>query len=202
MVQKYEKSRIAVDMVILSIHEGGLKVYLEDREKVPFTGKKELPGGLLRPDETAEQTLERKLKQVLGKGNIFFTQFYTFTGPKRDPRERTVSIGFIALVNENVIKDHSCWYSADVMGLAFDHKDIVMKAREYLKNNINSLIVSQFLPKEFPLNKLQEAYEVIEDKKYDNRNFRKKMISSGIVVESDKMEENVSHRPAKLFKFA
>ena len=57
------------------------------------------------------------------------------------------------------------------------------------------------MPKFFPLNKLQEIYEIIEEKEYDNRNFRKKMISSNIVEETDQLEENVSHRPAKLFRF-
>jgi len=94
------------------------------------------------------------------------------------------------------------WYKVDSSNLAFDHKVIIKKAKEFLKNNVNSEIVKQFMSKEFPLNKLQEIYEIIEEKKYDNRNFRKKMISSGIVKETKKMEKNVSHRPARLFRFS
>ena len=198
----YEKARIAVDAVIFTIHDKKLKVLLHKREKEPYKNKQELPGGLLRENETAEETLSRKLEEIIEHKNIFFQQFFTFTHPSRDPRERTISICFIALINEEKITNINNWYDyLNLPELAFDHKGIIKRARAYLKENVSSLIAKQFMPKEFPLNKLQDAYEIIEGKKYDNRNFRKKMISSGIVIETNKMETNVSHRPAKLFKF-
>ena len=43
--------------------------------------------------------------------------------------------------------------------------------------------------------------EIMEGVEYDNRNFRKKMISSGLVVETGELEKGVSHRPAKLYSF-
>lgn len=197
----YEKARIAVDAVIFTIHDKKLKLLLHKREKEPYKKRQELPGGLLKQNETAEQTLKRKLKEIISYQNIFFQQFFTFTNPSRDPRERTVSIGFIALINEEKIENLKEWYDyPHLPELAFDHKEIIKKARTYLKKNVSSLIAKQFMPNEFALNKLQEAYEVIEGKKYDNRNFRKKLISSGIVIETNKIETNVSHRPAKLYK--
>jgi 8-oxo-dGTP diphosphatase len=200
--KKYEYSRIAVDAVIFTIQDNTLKILLHEREKEPFKGKKELPGGLLRPQETADETLKRKLKELLGTQEIFFQQFDTFTEPDRDPRERTISIGFIALVNSKKIENINNWFvCTDLEELAFDHKKIMMKSIKYLKENVNSLIVKQFMPELFPLNQLQEVYEIIEEKKYDNRNFRKKMITSNIVKETAKAEKEVSHRPAKLFKF-
>ena len=196
----YEKARIAVDAVIFTLHDKKLKVMLHKREKEPYAGKLELPGGLLQGDETAEETLRRKLAEV--HKDIFFQQFFTFTHPSRDPRERTVSIGFVALIGHEKLKDLGNWHDCSrLAGFAFDHREIIAKARDYLKDNISSLIVKEFMPKEFPLNRLQEAYEVIEQKRYDNRNFRKKMISSGIVAETNKLETGVSHRPAKLFRF-
>lgn len=204
----YEKVRAAIDPVIFAIEHGKLKVFLKDREKEPFKGRYELPGGLLKENETAEQALHRKLRKIIGS-KIFFTQFYTFTEPKRDPRRRTISIGFIALVNYDLLKslnnpnEQKKWHDCrNLPALAFDHKEIISKAIKHLKENINNLIVKQFLPEAFPLNKLQEAYEIIEEQKYDNRNFRKKMISSGIVEPTESLEENVSHRPAKLYRFS
>ena len=200
MKDNYEKSRMAVDAVIFTIHEGKLKILLHEREKDPFKGKKELPGGLLQINETAEQTLTRKIKEIVGAQEIFFQQFYTFTDPKRDPRDRTVSIGFIALINSSRINDLSKWFDCNnIKDLAFDHKLIVDKAKEYLKSEINSIIVKQFMSEQFPLNKLQEAYEIIENVEYDNRNFRRQMITSGIVKETKKLEKSVSHRPAKFY---
>jgi len=200
--KEYEKTKIGIDPVIFTIHTNLLKVLLHVREKDPFKDLKELPGGLLLSQETAEETLKRKLKQLVGQENLFFKQFQTFTNPNRDPRERTVSIGFVSLVNQEQVKDLVKWYDLDsVKELAFDHKIIIQAARGYLKQNIDSSIVKHFMPQLFPLNKLQEVYEILEEKEYDNRNFRKKMISSGIVEETEQYEQNVSHRPAKLFKF-
>ncbi len=204
MVKKeHSLSKVAVDPVILTLHEGRLKILLHTREKEPFKGMKELPGGLLLSSETAEETLKRKLKQLVGRDDLFLKQFHTFTQPDRDPRERTVSIGFVSLISHEKVKNLLHWYDCDtVKDLAFDHKKMIKTARAYLKENMDPSLVKHFMPKLFPLNALQEVYELLEEKEYDNRNFRKKMISSGIVEETNQLEQNVSHRPAKLFKFA
>ena len=173
---EYETAQIAVDPVILTIADGRLKVLLQRREKQPFKGKFELMGGLLRKNEAAEQTLNRKLREILGE-TAFFTQFHTFTASNRDPRARTISIGFIALVHDEKLQKN--WFSVDNLPeLAFDHKAIILKAHRYLQQNMNSEIVRHFLPPKFPLNKLQNVHEVIKNERYDNRNFRKKIISS------------------------
>ena len=198
----YEMSKIAIDPVIFTIHDAKLKVLLHIREKSPFQGKKELPGGLLLGEERAEQTLKRTLKELVGSDNLFMKQFHTFTHPDRDPRNRIVSIGFVSLINQERVKDIVRWYDYNSLrDLAFDHKIIIEHAFQYLKDNLNSSVVKHFMPKHFPINKLQEVYELIEEKEYDNRNFRKKLINSGIVEETNKLEKGVSHRPAKLFKF-
>ena len=198
----YEKAYVAADPVIFTLHDRTLKVYLKRREKEPFTGKYELPGGLVLPNETAEQTLSRKLAQTLGKHDLYFEQFHTFSAVDRDPRERAVSVGFIALVAHEHVSDLQHWHAVEKLpALAFDHAAIIRKAQTYLREHIDTLIVKQFLPAQFPLNRLQEAYEIIEGTKYDNRNFRKKMLTSGLVVETKTKEQGVSHRPATLYKF-
>jgi 8-oxo-dGTP diphosphatase len=203
--ETHEKARIAVDAVIFTIHDRRLKVLLAKREKEPFKGRLELFGGLLHENETAEDTLRRKLAETLGKEDskgLFFQQFFTFTAPSRDPRERTISIGYITLINSQRLKSMEDWHDCKSLPeLAFDHNEMVEKARAFLKENMGSQIVKQFMPYSFPLNSLQEAYEVIEGNKYDNRNFRKKMLYSEAVEDTKKLEKEVSHRPAKLFRF-
>lgn len=203
MPQKtYEIVKVAVDPVIFTINKGKLQVLLQVREKEPFKSLPELPGGLLLFRETAEETLKRKLRELVGCENLFFTQFYTFTEPDRDPRGRTISIGFVALVNEERIKKFTGWFEVEQLkDLAFDHLRIIHAAQKYLKENLTPSMVKHFMPPLFPLNKLQEVYEILEEKKYDNRNFRKKMLGSGLVEETKKIEKEVSHRPAKLFRF-
>lgn len=198
----YEESRIAVDPVIFSIDDEKLKVLLHKREKGPFSGNYELPGGLLRPDEKPEERLRLKLEEMVGKSEIYFEQFGVYTGPDRDPRERTISIGYIALINSEEIEDQERWFDARKLPeMAFDHQSIVSDAEHYLKTNMKTVIAKQFMPELFPLNDLQAAYEVIEERQYDNRNFRRRMIENNIVEETGKKQENVPHRPARLYRF-
>ena len=199
--QVYEKARVAVDPVIFTIASGKLKVALQLREKPPFEGCFELMGGLLRENQTAEELLARKLKDVLGE-KVFFRQFYTFTSPHRDPRSRTISLGFIALVREEIINQEKQWFDIDFLPkMAFDHKEITLKAYQYLQENLNSELVKQFLPARFPLNRLQKIHEIITKELFDNRNFRKKMLASGAIEEANEIEKGVAHRPARLFRF-
>jgi 8-oxo-dGTP diphosphatase len=53
----------------------------------------------------------------------------------------------------------------------------------------------------FTLTELQTAYETILDRKLDKRNFRRRVIASGIVVETAEKRREGSHRPATLYRF-
>ena len=202
MPKNLEESFIAVDPVILTIKNGKLLVYLQKRDEKPNLNFLELPGGLLRKNESAQDTLKRKLSVVVSQ-EVYFSQFHTFTQPKRDPRQRVVSIGYIALIPPHFVQDQTNWYEvAEITKLAFDHFAILTRAITYLRAQLNGIIAKQFLPEKFPLNQLQEVYEIILNEQFDNRNFRRKMIQSKVVIETEELTQGVSHRPAKLFVFA
>ncbi len=198
----YLNSRVAIDVVIFTILEEKPQVLLLKRHKEPFQGKLELPGGLLIENETAEQTLQRKLGEITNTNNTHFNQFHTFTNPVRDPRGRTISIGFLALVNSEKMSSDCDWHDVNNLPeLAFDHAEIIQSASKYLKENLNLQFLKSYMPIYFPLNSLQTVYEVIHNEKYDNRNFRKQQLASENIVETDKLEKDVKHRPAKLYRF-
>lgn len=198
----YEEGKIAVDAVIFTIKDQKLWVYLDTREIEPYKGLAELAGGLLLNDETAEERLQRKLESITGSNDIFFEQFHTFTDPKRDPRGRVISIGYIALISSDKVKNHENFYEFSALPqLAFDHKEIIETAFTYLQQNLDHQFVRQFMPAVFPLNELQMVHEVIGQKKLDNRNFRKKILNAGILKEVKEVQKNVAHRPAGLYRF-
>lgn len=202
MNNAYTESRVAIDAVLCTVHEGVLKVYLREREKEPFLGRHELLGGLLQQEETAEETLERKLHQTLGKKSIYFTQFHTFTDPQRDPRTRTVSIGYVALVPHDKIDDVNDWYDVTTLpSLAFDHHAMIRAALAYLRTHADDMIARQFMPKLFTLSELQSVYEILLGELLDVRNFRKQVLAKGLVEETDEYTDNVAHRPARLYRF-
>ena len=48
---------------------------------------------------------------------------------------------------------------------------------------------------------LQKVYEAILNKKFDRRNFRKKMLSLDLIEDTNKSEQFEGNRPAKKYKF-
>jgi len=198
----YETARVAVNLVLLTIKDGALWTYLTVREKAPFEGLRELPGGLLVIDETAESTMKRKVSASLQFEALTIQQFHTFTNTDRDPRIRTISIGYIALLPTEMVTEWKDFFdTTSLPALAFDHQEIIERAREYLQKNASDQFVKQLVPEHFPLNQLQRVYEVLLGETLDNRNFRKKMLASGAIKKAGQKQKNVTHRPATLFTF-
>lgn len=204
-MSSYEIARITIDPVIFTVKDKSLYVLLQEREKQPFQGLLELPGGILEKDETAEEALKRKLAGLFPEfKSHYFEQFHTFTTPNRDPRERTVSIGFIALIAAGVAHHDvkTAWHEVrSLKKLAFDHLVIINHAREVIRNRTDLTVAKHLLPKYFRLNEVQEMLEVIQDKELDNRNFRRWALSTEVLVETDKMSTGTAFRPAKLYSF-
>ena len=194
------KRLVAVDAAIFSIIEGKLKVFLLEREKEPFKGCLELLGGFVLEDETCEMALQRKLSSI-SEGKISFTQFAVFSKPSRDPRNEVISIGYLSLASNDVQLRLGKFYDINNLPkMSFDHKEIALKAREHLRKNADSMLNKESMPGFFPLNDLQKAYEILLGKRLDNRNFRKKMILSGIAKPANITQKSVGHRPAMLYR--
>ena len=62
-------------------------------------------------------------------------------------------------------------------------------------------IIFNLLEKKFSLRQLQCLYEAILGVQLDRRNFRKKLFTTGFLSDVNEMEENVPHRPGKLYTF-
>jgi len=87
--------------------------------------------------------------------------------------------------------------------MAYDHADIVKYARQRLEWKMEYTNISQnILPARFSLSRLQEAYEIIFEHAFDKRNFRKKILSTGMLRETDELDRESSNRPAKLYEFS
>jgi 8-oxo-dGTP diphosphatase len=44
-------------------------------------------------------------------------------------------------------------------------------------------------------------YEVVLERELDKRNFRKKVLSMDLLIETDEVEQDVAHRTARLYRF-
>ncbi len=207
---KYERPGLSTDCVVFGLDRDGLKVVLIKRKNPPYKNRWALPGGYVKIDEPLAASALRELKEETGIGKIFLEQLYTFGDPGRDPRERSITVAYYALVN---LPDKRLRPGSDAAGaawfpvkklppLAFDHGRITAVARARLKSKVRyEPIGFELLPKKFTLSMLQKLYETVLEQKLDKRNFRKKITGMGLLVGLHETEKNVARRPARLYRF-
>ncbi len=161
-------------------------------------------------DETLDAAARRELKEETGLDNVFLEQLYTFGDVDRDPRERVVSVAYFSLVNlighrVQAATDarEAGWFPVhDVPSLAFDHAEILAMALTRLRGKLSYQPIGfELLPKKFALSRLQHLYEVVLERELDKRNFRKKVLATGLLIETDQVQQDVAHRAARLYRF-
>ncbi len=201
---------LAVDCVVFGLDEADLAVLLIRRGVEPFANKWALPGGFVHVDETVDDAARRELAEETGLQRVYLEQLYTFGALDRDPRDRVVTVAYYALVN---LADHrvkaatdareAAWFAvSDLPALAFDHEAIATMALERVRDQVRHRPVGfELLPPKFTLTKLQRLYEKILERELDKRNFRKKVLATGLLEELDEVEQDVAHRAARLYRF-
>ena len=176
----------------------------------PFKGRWALPEGFVHVDETLDAAALRELREEAGLIDVFLEQLYTFGDVERDPRERVVSVAYYALVNPSKHPTQAAtdaanakWFPVSkVPKLVFDHRAILATALARLKSKVRyEPIGFELLPPKFTLSQLQHLYEAILETPLDKRNFRKKVLSFGLLVPLKEMLRAGRHRPAQLFRF-
>ena len=198
--------RVSVLVVILTVRDGELQVMLIHRSGEPHQGMWALPGGLLHPEESLANAAARKLVEETGVHDVYLEQLYTFSGLGG---ERSVAVGYFALVDARRVRlrDESVWEPrwfpvSDLPELAFDNESVIDHAMQRLRNKLEYTNVAySLMPLEFTVSDLQAVYESIFGRSFDKRNFRRRMVSQGLIKPTGRTYAGGAHRPAELFEF-
>lgn len=204
---EYFKIAVSVDCVIFGYENKELKVLLIKSDLKEFTGLWSLLGDLVRPDEDLESASYRVLRERTGLDDVYLEQVHTFGDLGRHPSGRVVTTSYYSLIN---IRHHKLkltnnelhWHKPnDIKKLAFDHKKILERCLDRLREQVmEHPIIFNLLPEKFSLRELQDLYQAILGVSLDRRNFRKKIANKDWLLDLDEMENDVPHRPGKLYK--
>ncbi|MFZ5941160.1 MAG: NUDIX hydrolase [Bacteroidota bacterium] len=209
LYSQHARHYVAVDCIIFGFDREELKLLLIKRGFDPGKGQWSLMGGFLGEKESPDEAASRILNELTGLGEIYLEQLQAYGEPARDPEARVISIGYYALINtaqaEQIItSDYQArWFSlAELPELVFDHNTMVEKALRRLRRRCRTQPVGfELLPEKFTLPQLMKLYEAIFEQEFDKRNFRKKMLSFGLLKKLEEKEKEGSRKGAFRYCF-
>lgn len=208
---KYSKQGIHIISALFTIDKGKTKVLLIKRKNNPYKDMWALVGGALYNDEEVTDGMLREIKEKTGITNIHLELVDVFSKVDRAPSIRMIGLAYIGIVDKDkvnfmkeTLKTSDCdWFSLEqIPNLAYDHNDILDRAYEVLKNRIKETDFLKYLyPNGFTMPEIQKVYESILNKTFDRRNFRKKILSLGLIEETNRVERFNGNKPAKIYVF-
>ncbi|BAO76540.1 NUDIX hydrolase [Winogradskyella sp. PG-2] len=210
---------LSIDMVIIGYKDDALKCLL-----LKIGEKWLLPGGYVRLDQSVDEAAENILKQRTGLENSYLKFLAVFGDKNRQFKKvmkeflekmkiewredywfnnRFVSLSYYALVD--IDKTHPsvshfdeafAWFDFDELPkMWMDHKSIVNKARERLKEDIRQeQMTYNLLPKKFTMPELYKLHQVILEENIERSRFQKKMIATGMFERLPELEKSTPGR--------
>ena len=206
---QYPHPAVTTDVALFTIRDEQLQLLLIERGNTPFKGSWALPGGFIDIDEDLHDCAARELAEETGVEDLYLEQLGTFGKPGRDPRERVISVAYLALASSAKLSvqagDDAAaaeWFPLKALPpLAFDHAKIIEVAHHRLIAKLDySTIAFQLLPETFTLGELQGVYEILVDAEIDKRNFRKWAQALEQIETTGELRRCGNHRPARVYR--
>lgn len=198
---------VALDCIIFGFDGEALNLLLVKRNFEPELGNWSLMGGFLDRDEGLDEASRRVLYELTGLEDVYLEQLQTFGRVDRDPAERTISVGYFALINirqhnaELARRNNAYWLPlGEHPDLVFDHDEMVKAALQRLRYKAALHPIGfELLPETFTLPQLQKLYEAIYDSPMDRRNFSRKILSTNLLVRTGAKDDKSSTKKAFLY---
>lgn len=133
---------LTVDVALFAFEaETKIRLLLIERARDPFAGSWALPGGFVDEGEDSRAAAARELEEETGVRVEGLEYVRSFSAPGRDPRGRTVSEAYTAILPVERLSIRAGDDAAnaklfDINGLpelAFDHAQIIEAARERIR---------------------------------------------------------------------
>lgn len=207
----YPSPLLSVDAALFTYHAGELLVLLVERAMHPAKGRWGLPGGFvdLAHDANLNATVRRTLMAKTGVEPPHIEQLGSFGGADRDPRGWSVTVCYTALIayqdcarQIDTVSDVRWvpYQEATNSALAFDHQQILVAARERLRQKaLYSIVPGYALPEQFTLPELQRLHEVLIGKPLQKKSFRRRIEQAQLLIDTGE-KYGEGGRPAVLYR--
>jgi 8-oxo-dGTP diphosphatase len=210
---EYPAFAVTVDLVVFTLREGELNVLLVTRGEAPFAGEPALPGGFVQPAEDLDAAARRELTEETAVHQVggHLEQLRSYGSPDRDPRQRVVSVAYLALAPDlpepTAGTDAAAAFWIPVskalkLPLAFDHRQILADGLERARAKLEyTNLATAFCPPTFTVSDLREVYEAIWGRTLDPRNFHRKLTgTTGLLVDTGDVRRDGPGRPATVYR--
>jgi 8-oxo-dGTP diphosphatase len=184
-----------VDVVLFGLHEQVLQVLLATRD-----GTFVLPGVTPGAGESLEDAADRLISGLVDRGGTYQEQLHTYG--EAGERLRVVYFALVPTGARLAAASGARWFpEAGQPILDTTESEILTFALRSLRYKMEySTVGFQLLPDEFTLSELQHTYEIILGESLDKRNFRRRMLHSGIIQQTFHQRTGEG-RPARLFRY-
>ena len=207
----YPHPAVTADVTLFTFENDTLKVLLIQRGRPPAEGEWAIPGGFVSIGESLKRAAWRELHEETGVHATYLRQLGAFGHPNRDPRERIITVAYIALLPADRLQieagsdamDARLFGLQELPELAFDHAKILRRCVERLQQYFTDPSTAlHLLPETFTMSQLRQVHEQVMGETLDKRNFSKKMQASGLVAPTGEKQKAGAHRPAALYRAA
>lgn len=192
--------RLTVTIVPFQIRKGSFRVGTLRSDDGTVT----LPSGPPDIREPLDAAAERLMRDITGYPPAYMEQLYTVSIERRDPWRIIVSYLVIVPPDADRPLENLLWEDPEEVDLRretdrmlLDYAMIRIRAKLGYTN-----VALHLMPPSFTLTNLQVVYEQVLGRSLDKRNFRRRMIASGMLTGTGVFQREGSHRPAELYRFA
>jgi len=195
--------------VVLQVRDDRLQVLLWQRAREPFAGSWALPGGVLEPDETLEESMRRHLADKVDvRGLSHLEQLETRSDPHRNPDHRELATAFLGLVQSDAdpaVPEDTRWHPVDELPpLAYDHEPILLAARERLRGKLSYTNLGFALaPQTFTMAELRNLYSAALGHRVSATNLQRVLLRRRLLEDTGEQRHygRGGGRPATLYRF-
>jgi 8-oxo-dGTP diphosphatase len=202
---------IVTSVVLYGFDGENLKILIAEKAGPPFSGAFVLPSSIVRAKEDPLLVAKELLRRITGHDHWPIEKLNGFADPYRNPEGRVVNMAYYGTLRldenleKNLKRSEYRWVlCGEVPALAYDHNKIVSYSQERLKRRVKRRPIGfSLLPKEFTLNEIQRLYECALGRELDKRNFRRKLLRSELLIDTEKTKRSSpkAARPSRLYRF-